>query len=325
MASNLSSDRDMSASDTATYLSSLVDQPEGSGSGRGASARKGNPSRNTGAASSDKRKLSLQERWDLAREKFAEDAIIETQATGYNKGGLLVSWLDLPGFVPASQLLGLRRLHLEEERLRHLQQRQHAKLRLKIIELEQETNRLIFSERATQVAAPQRERLLQQIEVGERRSGVVTNLADFGAFVDLGGVEGLIHLSQLSWRRLKHPSDVVRPGETVKVLVLSVDRERERIGLSRKQLYPDPWQNVEDRYHPGQMVTGTVSSVAAFGAFVLLEPELEGLLHVSEFAPEMEADPEAVFSKGDEVTARIVQVSEVERRLGLSLRNLKQP
>lgn len=324
MASDSPSDRDLSVSDTATYLASLVNQPEASAAESDSSSMQENANQNSGNITGNRRKLSLQERWQLARERFAEDAVIETRATGYNKGGLLVSWLDLPGFVPASQLLGLRRLHLQEERLRHLQERQNATLRLKIIELEQETNRLIFSERATQVAAPQRERLLQRIEPGEKRTGIVTNLADFGAFVDLGGVEGLIHLSQLSWRRLKHPSDVVRPGETVEVLVLSVDRDKERIGLSRKQLYPDPWQNVEERYKPGQVVTGTVSSVAPFGVFVLLEPELEGLLHVSEFTPEMEADPEAVFHRGDEVSARIVQVSEEERRLGLSLRDLGQ-
>ena len=324
MASKQSSDRDASVSDSATYFARLANQPEASASNPDAPSGGDEAGLEEEATSGDQPQLSLEERWQLAREKFEEDAIIETQATGYNKGGLLVSWLDLPGFVPASQLLGLRRLHLQEERLRHLQQRQDAKLRLKIIELEEKTNRLIFSERATQVAAPQREQLLQQIEPGERRTGVVTNLADFGAFVDLGGVEGLIHLSQLSWRRLKHPSDVVRPGEAVEVLVLTVDREKERIGLSRKQLYPDPWQNVEERYRPGQMVSGIVSSVAPFGAFVLLEPELEGLLHVSEFAPGMEADAEAVFKKGDEVHARVVQVSEEERRLGLSLRDLNQ-
>jgi small subunit ribosomal protein S1 len=324
MVNDPSSDHDVSVSDPATYFARLANETDASDSESGATPGSGEGNREEGSASGNRRKLSLQERWQIARAKFEEDAIIETQATGYNKGGLLVSWLDLPGFVPASQLLGLRRLHLQEERLRHLQQRQNAKLRLKIIELEQDTNRLIFSERATQVAAPQREQLLEQIEPGERRTGVVTNLADFGAFVDLGGVEGLIHLSQLSWRRLKHPSDVVRPGETVEVLVLSVDRAKERIGLSRKQLFQDPWQNVEERYHPDQIVTGIVSSVAPFGAFVLLEPELEALLHVSEFAKGMEADPEAVFSKGDEVTARIVQVSEEERRLGLSLRDISR-
>lgn len=322
MASKQSSDRDVSVSDSATYFARLANEPEASASNPGVPSEQEEIEASEGESSGEQPRLSVEERWQLAREKFEEDAIIETQATGYNKGGLLVSWLDLPGFVPASQLLGLRRLHLQEERLRHLQQRQNAHLRLKIIELEEKTNRLIFSERATQVAAPQREQLLQRIEPGERRTGVVTNLADFGAFVDLGGVEGLIHLSQLSWRRLKHPSDVVRPGETVEVLVLTVDRDKERIGLSRKQLYPDPWQNVEERYKPGQMVSGIVSSVAPFGAFVLLEPELEGLLHVSEFAPGMEADPEAVFNKGDEVHARVVQVSEEERRLGLSLRDL---
>lgn len=264
--------------------------------------------------------LSLATRWQIAREYFARDLVVETRACGYNKGGLLVAWLNLPGFVPASQLVGLRRLDLEAERFRYLERRQNALLRLKIIDVDEDSNRLVFSERATDVEAGERARLLREIRAGQIRTGTVSNLTSFGAFVDLGGVEGLIHLSQLSWRRLQHPGDVVQAGDTVEALVLSVEEERERIELSRKQLVPDPWIEVEARYQPGQIVEGRVSSVAPFGVFLLLEPELEGLLHVSEFPEGVEPEPEAIFTPGDLLRARVIHVSEAERRLGLSLR-----
>ena len=259
--------------------------------------------------------------WQQARELREADRIIEAKAIGYNKGGLLILWHGLQGFVPASQLLDIPHLHLEDERLQQLQARQGEQLRLKVIEVDEHANRLIFSERATDVPAQKRERLLHSIQPGEKRTGVVTNLADFGAFVDLGGVEGLIHISQLSWRRLMHPSDVVEPGQEVEVLVLEVDADEGRVALSRKQLHPDPWIAVEKRYRPGQIVEGTISNVVDFGAFTLVEEGLEGLIHVSEMAEEGKR-PADVFHKGDVVHARVLSVSEAKRRLALSLRGV---
>lgn len=263
--------------------------------------------------------------WQLARELQEADTVIEARASGYNKGGLLLDWHGLPGFVPASQLLNFSRLHVEKERLHCLRERQHQRLQLKIIEVDEETNRLIFSERATRVAATEREQLLSRLQVGEVRTGTVTNLADFGAFVDLGGVEGLLHISQLSWRRLLHPSDVVEPGQEVKVLILEVDENNERVALSRKQLLSDPWFHIEERYKPGQIVTAVISNVVDFGAFALVEDELEGLIHISELGAYRRRPPEEIVHKGNRVRARVLDVSESERRLALSLRGIENP
>jgi small subunit ribosomal protein S1 len=208
---------------------------------------------------------------------------------------------------------------VERERLRQLKRRQGQVLDLKVIEVEAASKRLIFSERATEVAAAERKQLLQALEPGQVRSGVVTNLADFGAFVDLGGVEGLIHISQLSWRRLVHPGDVVRPGQMLDVLVMEVDEERERVALSRKQLRPDPWIGVEERYEPEQIVKGAVTNVADFGAFVLVEEGLEGLIHVSEMGQEPDLQLLQVVQEGQMVKVRVLHVSEQKRRLALSL------
>lgn len=267
---------------------------------------------------------SLQDGWEIARQVLEADKIVEAPVAGFNKGGLLVNWQGLPGFVPASQLLDAPCLHVEEERLRHLRQRQGQILRLKIIELDEKTNRLIFSERATEVSAAEQERLLNELAPGQRRRGVVTNLADFGAFVDLGGVEGLIHISQLSWRRLLHPGDVVQPGQEVEVLILDVDEARGRVGLSRKQLFDDPWLAVEERYQPGQIVHGVISNLVSFGAFALIERELEGLIHISEMTAGVCDDPAQIVCKGDVVSARVLSVSSEQRRLALSLRDLEQ-
>lgn len=262
-----------------------------------------------------------QSAWQKAQELHVADEVLKAKVCGFNKGGLLVEWQGLSGFVPASQLLDLEQLHLERERLRQLEERQGEMLALKIIEVEPATERLILSERATEVSASARECLFQELKAGQVRSGVVTNLADFGAFVDLGGVEGLVHISELSWRRLKHPSDVVKPGQKVEVLVLSVDAQRERIALSCKQTRQDPWLGVEDRYRPGQTVQGTVTNLVDFGAFVLLEEGLEGLIHISQMGGDADRPPAEILQKGDLVEALILRVSERKRRLALRLQS----
>ena len=189
--------------------------------------------------------------WRLAQEAYRSDRVLELRVTGFNKGGLLVYWQDLQGFVPASQLVNFPLLHIVQERMHALAGLQGKTLRLKIIELNPEKNRLVLSERAAQVDIEQRVDLLFRLRPGDIVAGRVTNLSDFGAFVDLGGLEGLIHISELSWSRVVHPSRVVQPGQHVKVKVLRVDRERERIALSYKQMRPNPWHSAESRYPPG--------------------------------------------------------------------------
>lgn len=263
--------------------------------------------------------------WVQARAAEAADELLELTVTGQNKGGLLVVWRDLQGFVPASQLLQSERLHIPAARIKALRKLVGKTLRLKIIEVDEVNNRFVLSERAAQVGANARDELRHTIRSGMVRQGVVTNLTSFGAFVDLGGLEGLIHLSELSWRRVRHPSEIVEPNQTVSVLVLSVDLKRERIALSLKQLQQDPWQTVADRYQPEQLVTGTVTNVTNYGAFVRLEKGLEGLVHISELAEGTFLHPRNVVSAGETVSARVLTVDAAARRLALSMRNLKPP
>lgn len=262
--------------------------------------------------------------WIAARQALADETVIELTGIGCNKGGILVSWQGLGGFVPASQLVDFPHVHLEAERMRELQRRQHQRLRLRVIEVDAAKNRLIFSERAAQVAARERRSLWEEIAAGDTRSGVVTNMANFGAFVDLGGVEGLIHLSELSWSRISHPSDVVQPGQEVTTRVLDVDRRNGRIALSLKRMRRDPWGGIAKRYQPGQTVIGRVRSVAPFGVFVTLEDQLEGLIHVSELAEGDFLHPRNVVNKGDLVTVRVLSVDERGRKLALTLRGVQQ-
>ncbi len=194
---------------------------------------------------------------------------------------------------------------------------------LKVIEFDPERGRLVFSQRAAQAGPGCRAELLARLRPGDRVSGLVTNITRFGVFVELGGVEGLIHVSELSWGRVRHPSDAVCCGQHVEVKVLSVDREQGRVALSLKDLMPDPWQTVEDRYSVGEIVEGVVTNVVRFGAFVGLEEGLEGLVHISEFGDGSGRQaPHGLngLQEGERVRARVVHIDGGERRLGLSLR-----
>ncbi len=264
------------------------------------------------------------EAWNAARDAFENEKSFELVAIGYNKGGVLVEWNGLSGFIPASQLNDFPHVHLESERVAELQRRQDEAMQVKIIEVNQAKNRLIFSERAALVDANERRSLWDEIKSGDARKGVVTNMANFGAFVDLGGVEGLIHISELSWSRLNHPGDVVQPGDEVEAIVLEVDRNAGRVALSMKRMRPDPWQGVEKRYKPGMVVSGMVNNVVQFGAFITLEPQLEGLIHISELAEGNFLHPRNVVKKGDVVYAKIINVDGRGRRLALSMRGVNQ-
>ncbi len=261
------------------------------------------------------------EDWDRATEIFDKDAVLELTATGYNKGGLLVTWNSLRGFVPASQLIDFP-VDIDDIQRRSLLSRYSGKtLTLRIIELDSEKNRLIFSERAATVEAGQRSALLYKLQPGTHRKGTVTNLCDFGAFIDLGGVEGLIHISELSWGRVNHPRDVLHSGQEVTVHIMSVEPDDERIALSLKRLQPDPWKTVEDRYEVGEVVSGVITNVVDFGAFACIEDGLEGLIHISELAEGQFLHPRNVLKEGETITARILNIDGGARRLGLSLRD----
>jgi len=258
--------------------------------------------------------------WEQVRQVFESDASVELRVVGHNRGGLLVEWNSLRGFIPASQLVSFPAVQDGRLRREALAQRVGQRLVLRVIELDAEQNRLILSERAAQVQPGTRAGVLESVGPGDVRSGIVTNLCDFGVFVDLGGVEGLIHISELSWGRVGHPSDLLRRGETVEVYVMNVDAEQGRVALSLKRLHPDPWQTVEERYVVGQMVEGTITNVVDFGAFACIEEGLEGLIHVSELAEGHFLHPRNVVSEGDVIKARILNIDGRNRRLGLSLR-----
>jgi len=258
--------------------------------------------------------------WQLAQQTMEADRTLRLRVISFNKGGLLVLWNGIQGFVPASQLIDFPQFHVPRERARALAEWQDREVTLKIIEVNKASSRLILSERATLVAAEQREVLLLGVQPGEKRQGTVTNLTEFGAFIDLGGLEGLIHISEISWSRVVHPSHVLRPGQQANVLVLSVDQGTERIALSMKRLRPDPWIDVEKRYRPGQLVDGVIGNVTTYGAFVILEEELEGLVHISELAEGTFMHPNDVVRSGQAVTARVLSVDGRHKRLALSLR-----
>ncbi len=259
--------------------------------------------------------------WDIISQIKDNDDVLELEVTGFNRGGLLVEWRSLRGFVPASQLAGFSTVTNEALRRRLLTASVGKVLRLRVIELNDVQNRLILSERAATVEVGERANILSRLNTGEVVTGMVTNLCDFGAFIDLGGLEGLIHISELSWGRVGHPDEIVARGQHIEAVVLEVQPTAGRIALSFKRLHPDPWQTVQQRYNVGEMVEGLITNVVDFGAFVRLEEGLEGLIHVSELAEGHFLHPRNVVTEGQPIRARILNIDGRARRLGLSLRS----
>jgi small subunit ribosomal protein S1 len=265
--------------------------------------------------------------WRQAQSLYESSEAFEGQVAGFNKGGLIVRLGRLRGFVPASQLSpehqGSSKRQPEERWARLV----GTSIFVKVIELNRKRKRLILSERAAlrQWRDAQKEKLLDELRVGEVRRGTVSSLSDFGAFVDLGGADGLIHLSELSWNRSDKPSDVLKVGQEVEVYILNVDRERKRIGLSLKRLEPEPWATVESRYYVGQLVEGTITRLANFGAFALVNDEIEGLIHISELSSGRINHPSEVVHEGEKHVMRIIRIDPRRRRMGLSLKRVADP
>ncbi len=244
--------------------------------------------------------------------------IFEGEVAGYNKGGLIVRMGKVRGFVPASQIVSQPSSTEPGDMV-------GKKLRFKVIEIDRTRNRLILSERAAmrEWRKQQKEELLSELQEGDTRTGEVISLCDFGAFVDLGGADGLIHLSEMSWRRVTHPNEVLAVGDKVQVYVLNIDRERKRIGLSLKRLQSDPWSIIAQQYQEGQLVEGTITKLVKFGAFARLsEDDIEGLIHISELSNEHIAHPKEVVKEGDVVTLRVIRIDSERRRIGLSLKRV---
>lgn len=262
----------------------------------------------------------LPEDWEEAERLMSDDSTLTLTVMGSNRGGLLVEWRSLRGFVPASQLVHFSVSDAFHGTRQVLSKQIGETLTLRIIEIDAARNRLILSERAAQVGSGERSRLLYGIQQGDVLTAHITNLVDFGAFADLGGVEGLIHISELSWGRVSHPADFLQRGQTVEVYVMDIDPAATRIALSIKRLRPDPWATVEHRYRVGEMIEGKITSVVDFGAFACIEEGLEGLIHFSELAEGHFLHPRNVVQEGDYIRARILSIDGKARRLGLTLR-----
>ena len=262
--------------------------------------------------------------WERAQALFEADDAFEETVSGHNKGGLIVHIGSVRGFVPISQID--RRHVVDRSRIDGSVQSPLAtlvgsKIIVKVMELDRRKNRLILSEQAAMREHRRRrkEELLDQLEAGQVVTGIVTSLADFGAFVDIGGADGLVHLSELSWQRVTHPREIVQLGDSVTVKVISVDRERRRIGLSMKQLEPEPHTDLEERYPIGTLVQGEIVRLTDFGAFAHVDGDVEGLVHISELSDE-ERPPEETVSVGQVLDLRVIRIDADKKRLGLRLK-----
>ncbi len=259
--------------------------------------------------------------WRRLQEIYEANDVIEAEVTNYNKGGLLVNLDGVRGFVPASQVSEIRGGD-EASKQADMARLIGTMLPLKVIEINRHRNRLILSERQAiqERRDVMKERLIEELKEGEVRKGRVSSICDFGAFVDIGGADGLVHLSELSWSRVRHPSEVLKVGHEVDVYVLGINSQEKKIALSIKRTQAEPWSRVAAAYEVGQLVRGTVTQLANFGAFARIEDGIEGLIHVSELADERITHPKQVVSEGQELILRIIRIDPQRRRMGLSLR-----
>ena len=263
--------------------------------------------------------------WEQVQELYDQDEVILLDVTSHNRGGLLVDGEGIQGFVPASHLVELSQKAVKKDREDFLSPYVGQTLQLKVIECDQERGRIVFSERAAQTDSGSRLELLNTLSEGDHKRGQVTTITDFGVFVDLGGVEGLIHISELSWGRVCHPSAVVSLGDEIEVYVLSIDHERNRVALSLKQLRPNPWDTIHSRYHQGKIIKAVITNIVPFGAFARIEDGLDGLIHTSEFGEHADRkDIEAIISEGQEVEVCILHIDSNQQRLGLSLKTIDE-
>lgn len=259
--------------------------------------------------------------WRRLQEIHEANDVIEAEVTNYNKGGLLVNLDGVRGFVPASQVSEIRGGD-ESSKQADMARLIGTTLPLKVIEINRHRNRLILSERQAvqERRDAMKEQLIKELHEGEIRTGRVSSICDFGAFVDIGGADGLVHLSELSWSRVRHPSEMLRVGQEVEVYVLGINAQDRKIALSIKRTQAEPWSRVANSYEVGQLVRGTVTQLANFGAFARIEDGIEGLIHVSELADERIQHPKQVVSEGQELILRIIRIDPQRRRMGLSLR-----
>ena len=264
--------------------------------------------------------------WQRAQEYLEQGTIFEGEVIGFNKGGALVQFGHLQGFLPNSQIVSLGKRAPGADYASYLQELAGQKLPLKVIEVDRERRRLILSERQArrEWQSAQRRQLIAGMQEGDIRHGIVSSLCAFGAFVDLGGIDGLVHISEICWERVQRPELVLHVGQEVDAYVLAVDREKERVSLSLKRLQPDPWHVAVEKYHEGQWVEGVVTNVLHFGAFAQLEPGVEGLIHISELGVEPTGELGETIKVGDRLRLRVLQVDAARHRIALSARRVAE-
>ena len=266
---------------------------------------------------------AMQKRDWLTAEKMLESGEITVRAVvGHNKGGLLVEFGHLRGFIPASHIVGLPRNLSDDERIHRFDEMIGEQLPVEVIEVERRRRRLVLSHRLAErkYREERKTQLFAEMKVGDVVEGEVRSLRPFGAFVDIGGADGLLHVSEIGWTPVSHPRDVLQVGDVIQVEVLRLDADRSRIALSRKKLLPNPWESIEERYRQGETVLVTITRVVDFGAFAQLEPGVEGLIHVSEVADIEVAEPLKSIATGDRVAVKILRVDPERQRIGLSRR-----
>ena len=284
-----------------------------------------NPEDENGNVVLSLRRAQEQISWENVEKMLDEDRVYESKIVGFNKGGLIAMVGGLRGFVPSSQISGVRRAQASGDTPEQRWQKMVGQpITVRIIEVDRERRRLILSERAASTESRQsiKERVIDELEVGKTYSGRVTSLSDFGAFVNINGADGLVHLSELSWERVQHPRDVLEVGQEVKVKVINIDREKKRIGLSLRALADDPWKSRVEKFVVGQLVEGVITRLTKFGAFARLEGDIEGLIHISEMADHRIEHPKEVLKDGEVRTLRIVRIDPEQHRIGLSLRKV---
>jgi small subunit ribosomal protein S1 len=266
-----------------------------------------------------------EESWKKAEDLLASKKTFESKITGYNKGGLIVDLDTIRGFIPASQISLSRRAAMSGDTPEQRWSKMiDEPVKVCVIEVDRERRRLIISERAasTETRETLKERVIDNLNEGDIRTGRVTSLADFGAFINISGADGLVHLSEISWDHIKHPNEALEIGQEVKVKVISVDKEKKRIGLSIRQTQEDPWADRVAKYQVGQLVEGTITRLTKFGAFAKLDDEIEGLIHISEISEKRIEHAKEVLKEGEKVTLRVIKIDPANHRIGLSVRRV---
>jgi len=263
--------------------------------------------------------------WDAVEKSLEENDVIESKIVGFNKGGLIADVEGLRGFVPSSQVSAMRRMQSTGDTPEQRWQKMVGEpITVRVIEVDRERRRLILSEKAASNESRQsiKERVLDELTVGEVYTGRVTSIANFGAFININGADGLVHLSEISWEHIEHPKEALEVGQEVDVKVINIDTDKKRIGLSIRVLQDDPWKERLEKYSVGELVEGTITRLTKFGAFARLEGDIEGLIHISEISENRIEHPKEVLKEGDVKSLRVIRIDPDQHRIGLSLRKV---